>query len=213
MPNQTTRTRKAKRETVKAEDAIRAATEAIANGETPPTKPKRSAITKQVDELGITAEAITAQRDGAGRSWAIVAKNLGLASPGAARNAYTLLTGRPHHESGLGKRAPRGSGAARKVDAPAWHDDSDQTAIEERLNGTWVEETGSGASYVPARWTGSNITVARTLAGGTYNEEVRVCRTLAFSYGKGGDQPLQVDIVADNGATRTFRVADIAEVR
>lgn len=207
--NQTTRTRKAKRETAKAEDAIRAATEAVLNG-TAPTKPKRSAIDKQVAELGITAEAITAERDGAGRSWAIVAKNLGLASPGAARSAYTLLTGRAHQDSTGIKRAPRGT-ASRAVSSPGWDDDSDQEAIEAALNGRWIEEHGSGKDYVPAHWSGSDIAVQRMK--GAFTEEVRVKRVTAFSFGKDGTQPLQVSLIQDNGAARCFFVTDITEVR
>jgi hypothetical protein len=203
VATQTRRTRKAKAETAKAEERIEeAVAEAKANS-------KRAKGT-----WPCTAEEIVAERDGAERSWAQVAVNLGLGSPGQARKAYTELTGRPHYESQAKVKRQRSTtgGVARKVDSPGWNDDTDQGAIEERLNGTWVEEAGN----VPAHWTGSDIVVSRSsyLAGHTFDEEVAVKYVTEFSYGKNGDQPLQVTIIDRySGAHRCFRVADITEVR
>lgn len=204
MATQTTRTRKAKAETAKAEQFIDKATEEAAtdNG-------KRS----RGDHVWpCTAEEIVAERDGAGRSWRQVAINLGLGSPGQARKAYSALTGRPHYESEAIVKRQRGTSAGRKVDSPGWNDESDQGEIEDRLNGTWVEQAGN----VPAHWTGSVITVAHEsyLKGHTYEEEVEVKYVTSFSFGKAGDQPLQVNIIDKyTGAARCFRVASITEVR
>lgn len=163
-------------------------------------------------ELAITAEDIVRERDERGLSWAQVAKNLDLASPGAARSAYTKLTGRPHTESQMqGRRAPRGTGVRstnRKTVGVQWDDDSDQDEIEQRLNGAWIEESGTGKDYTPGHWSGSTIVVARKYG----EEEVRVKVVKAFTFGKNGDKPLTVELLADN-AFRAFYVRDIKEVR
>lgn len=163
-----------------------------------------------------TAEDIIRERDERGLSWAQVAANLDLGSPGAARKAYTDLTGRPHTDSQMqGRRAPRGSGvrvSGRKTFAVQWDDDSDQDEIETRLNGVWVEESGEpgSKSYTPGHWSGSTITVARRYG----IEEVRVGHVMAFSFGKDGNKPLTVEIrEGSNHCFRAFYVRDIKEVR
>lgn len=213
MTRQSTALRKGKRERAKAEDVIAKATEeALAQA----AQPKEAKPRRKTGEWPCTAEQIVAERDGAGRSWKQVAINLNLGSPGQARKAYTDLTGRPHHESqAIVKRATRGTATNRKVDSPGWDDDSDQGEIEARLNGEWVEESGSGQNYTPAHWTGSMIVVERTVREtATFIEEVLVGRVVEFTFGPKGDQPLQVWVVQkDTGAMRCFRVADIKEVR
>lgn len=163
-----------------------------------------------------SAEDIIRERDERGLSWAQVAANLDLGSPGAARKAYTDLTGRPHTDSQMqGRRAPRGSGvrvSGRKTFAVQWDDDSDQDEIETRLNGVWVEESGEpgSKSYTPGHWSGSTITVARRYG----IEEVRVGHVMAFSFGKDGNKPLTVEIrEGSNHCFRAFYVRDIKEVR
>lgn len=163
-----------------------------------------------------SAEDIIRERDERGLSWAQVAANLDLGSPGAARKAYTDLTGRPHTDSQMqGRRAPRGSGvrvSGRKTFAVQWDDDSDQDEIETRLNGVWVEESGEpgSKSYVPGHWSGSTITVHRKYG----IEEVRVGHVMAFSFGKDGNKPLTVEIrEGSNHCFRAFYVRDIKEVR
>jgi hypothetical protein len=163
-----------------------------------------------------TAEDIVRERDQRGLSWAQVAKNLDLGSPGAARTAYTKLTGRHHSESVMqGHRAPRGSGArlvGRKTIAPQWNDMTDQDEIIERLNGPLVPESGEPGSkgYQPEHWSGSVIVIQRKYG----TEEVHVKHVKAFSFGKNGDKPLQVELLdRHTGGTRCFYVADIKEIR
>lgn len=177
--------------------------------------------TRKRKPVACTAEQIVAERDGKGLSWKQVAINLDLGSPGAARRAYTELTGKPHNESQpLLKRAPRNtSGApARKVDRPDWNDETDQQMITDRLQGEWIPPKGEPGTknFQPGHWQGSNVTVERKLRGTdrTYEETVRVRRVVEFSFGKDGNQPLQITVVDDySGATRCFFVADIADVR
>ena len=211
MTTQATRTRKTKKEAKRAEDFIAEATEAALTAE---PKPKRTRRKK--GEWPCTAEDVVRERDQRGLSWAQVAANLGLGGPGQARTAYAELTGRNHQDSQpLIKRAPKGT-ARRKVNAPEWDDDSDQEAIEASLNGAWLEESGSGATYQPARWSGSAIQVRHQMRGSefTWDEDVLVKRVEGFTFGANGDQPLQVTLVEKvSGAFRTFFVASILEVR
>jgi hypothetical protein len=204
MAHQTTATKRAKAEAAKAEEFIE---EAV-------TKASRR---KKGAGWPCTAEDIIRERDTKGLSWRQVALNLDLGGPGQARKAYTDLTGTPHYNSQpIVRRAPRGSVSDRKVDSPGWNDDSDQETIEERLNGTWVPESGSGKDWRPAHWSGSQIVVRRTIprTERTFDEEVYVRQVTEFTYGKKGDQPLQVWVSTDPaGAMRCFRVADIVEVR
>lgn len=206
MTTQTTRTRKAKKEAAKAEEFIEAATEAASNG-----KGKR----RPRGEWPCTAEQIVAERDHAGRSWAQVAVNLGLGSPGQARKAYTALTGKPHHESQMtGKRASKAVARGRKVQSPGWDDETDQTEIEARLNGEWVEASGSGNQFIPAHWTGSDIVVQRTSGSYVYEEEIQVKYVTEFTFGLRGDCPLGVTFIDRfTGGFRTIRVAEIIQVR
>ena len=160
-----------------------------------------------------TAEDIVRERDERGLSWAQVARNLDLGSPGQARKAYTVLTGRPHTDSIMqGHRAPRGSGVrSTKTFAVQWDDDSDQDAIIERLQGAWIEESGDpgSKSYTPGHWSGSYITVQRKYG----IEEVRIRRVIGFTFGPKEDKPLTVEVKSDQGAYRAFYVQDIKEVR
>lgn len=211
MARQTTADRKAKREKAKAEAFIEAMR---AGNEEQPEKPKRTRRPKGT--WPCTAEDVVRERDTKGLSWRQVATNLGLGSPGQARSAYTELTGRPHHESQpIVKRAPKGT-VGRVVDSPGWDDESDQDAIQDRLNGEWVEASGEGQNYSPAHWSGSSIVVQHRVAGSdfTFDEEVDVAYVVEFSFGKEGDQPLQVSVIEKTSrGFRTFFVASIMEVR
>ena len=165
-------------------------------------------MTRRTKELSFTAEEIRHERDTRGLSWAQVAKNLGLPNPRAAHMAYIRLTG--EDSTGQGKRSHNGmSVSSRKTVAPNWNDDSDQDEIEERLNGRWVEESGSGKDYQPARWSGSTIMVQRKYG----YEEVQVRHCVAFTFGPNNDLPLTVEVRSDQGAFRAFYVRDIKEVR
>lgn len=213
MSRQGTRTRKAKKETASAEAFIAAANEAIANGDVP-QRQKRTRRTK--GEWSCTAEEIVGERDGKGLSWRQVATNLGLGGPGQARTAYTELTGRPHHESQpVVRRAPKGT-VGKAVESPGWDDESEQEEIEARLNGTWIEASGEGQNYTPAHWSGSFIIVRHQMLGSKFawDEEVDVAYVTEFTFGKDGDQPLQVSVIEKSGrAFRTFFVNHIIEVR
>jgi hypothetical protein len=209
MTTQATRTRKTKAEAAKAEEFIEAAT---AQAKAKPPAGKR----KNPTPWPCTAEQIVAERDTAGRSWAQVAVNLGLGSPGQARKAYTALTGKPHHESQMtGRRATRAVSKGRKVTAPGWDDDSDQDAIAERLNGEWIEASGEGTkNYMPAHWSGSDIVVRRTSGSYVYEEEIQVKYVVEFTFGKSGTSPLGVTFICRyTGHFRTIQVAEIIEVR
>lgn len=158
--------------------------------------------------LTITAEEIRRERDARGLSWAQVAKNLNLPSPRAAHMAYVRLTG--EDSKGQGKRTMTGFGVrSTKTFAVQWDDDSDQDEIEERLNGAWVEEAGSGKDYRPGHWSGSLIIVQRKYGV----EEVKVGHCKAFTFGPNDDKPLTVEVKSDQGAYRAFYVKDILEVR
>lgn len=163
-------------------------------------------------ELTCTAEDIIRERDERGLSWRQVATNLDLGSPGAARAAYTKLTGIPHNESQPKvNRAPRGSSTAtRKVQAPGWNDETDQDEIIERLQGPWIESTKKDE---PGHYRGSVILVRRNTYGHAYEEEVRIERVIKFAFdGKDEDGPLLVHVWTGQ-AHRCFRVAEIAQVR
>jgi type II secretory pathway pseudopilin PulG len=89
-----------------------------------------------------TAEQITAERDTKGLSWKQVAVNLGLPNPGAARSAYTELTGRPHSDAApVRQRAARSTtsvnGVRHKRNLVEWNDDTDQDEMIEALTHHW----------------------------------------------------------------------------
>lgn len=197
-------TKAAKVETAKAEEFIEQATEEVK------TRRKRG-------EYTCTKEDIERERDERGLSWKQVAVNLGLGSPGAARKAYSDLTGRPHNTSNpVVNRAPRGSGSSTvALLTPLWDDDSDQDEIIEKVQGEWIPESGSGKTYVPGHFRGSTITVRRKslYTQNEYEETLRVSRIDKFAYdGKNEDGPLVVHLVGDTGF-RCFKVTDIVAVR
>jgi hypothetical protein len=161
-----------------------------------------------------TAEQIVEQRDTLRLGWRQVAANLELGSPGAARRAYTKLTGRPHNESApVQRRSARSTtsaaGTRLRTSAPQWDDDSDQDEIMEAI-------------------THRDITVARVAKGIAFPDEtVHVSRIIRFAFdGPEQDGDLVVHVYtkhlcqcrladkrdADTGVARTFRVADIKEV-
>lgn len=196
MSRQGTKDKKAARATAQAEAFIDAAVG---------TAVKRS----RQRTLSVTAEELMRERDVKGLSWAQVAANLGLGSPGAARSAYTALTGKAHDTSQpLLKRSSKnlvGRHTAQKE--VEWDDDTDQEEIITAI-------------------THHNILVRRMTAGLELPEEVlHVSRVQRFEYSKGGYGELQVLVYtkdacecrvqpkdADYGVARAFRVADIKEV-
>lgn len=178
---------------------------AEANSAEPIEKPKR---TRRKADAGwpCTAEQLIEERDKKGLSWRQVAINLDLGNPGAARSAYSELTGKHHSESGAVKqRAKKGTmtRGGKKVSNPNWNDDSDQDEIIERL-------------------TDASIVVRRTIYGMTHEEEVWVWRVRKLFFdGKEEDGPLCVELTQGHPGeksgrglpTRSFRVADIVSVR
>ena len=162
----------------------------------PPAKLRKH----KAEDYAFTAEDIKKLRDEVGLSWRQVAVNLDLGSPGAARKAYTTLTGRDFKESAMtGRRTKTLMGSAktntRKVYAPVWDDDSDQDEIIERLKG-------------------ARIFVVREVKGLQLQEELVVQRVVKMSWdGKDEDGPLAVTFYErEGGGARTVRVQDIKEV-
>lgn len=76
------------------------------HGETPPPAKRKRGST----EYEFTAEDIERERDQKQQSWKQVATALGLKTPGGARKAYSVLTGRDHSTSVLNGRTTRSSG-------------------------------------------------------------------------------------------------------
>lgn len=166
----------------------------------PPAEPEPTTSTRsrrKTDEAyTFTAEDIRKLRDDQGLSWRQVAVNLDLGSPGAARKAYTTLTGLDYHSSVMtGRRAKsdplRSVRPARKVFAPVWNDDTDQDEIIDKLRG-------------------ATITVRRTLVPG--EEFIDVGRVTKLSW-DGKDEALCVHFTEKHsGGSRAVRVANIMEV-
>jgi len=205
-------TARTQRQRIKAEKKEAAAAEAKVAAEV--DKAKRRARAK---EAAVTAEQITEERDGKGLSWAQVAANLDLGSPGAARRIYTQLTGRPHTESVMtGRRATRGTGArstGRKLHHPHWHDESDQDEIINALQKEWIPAKGDGKDYVPGHYQGSTIVVERKgYNGTTFAEEVQVARVHKLAF-EGPKEHLVVHLGdRTSGAFRAFLVSEIVSV-
>lgn len=164
-----------------------------------------------------TAEDIVRERDTQKQSWAIVATQLGLKSPSAARTAYADLTGRPHTDSqikvnrapsGQGPRAQKAQAATPKKDnCPHWNVDSDQDEIINRLTPQF-DTTPKGErvfTYKP------RIVVERERYHQPWQEEIVVTELRGFSYNK-NESRLWVELYQENGAFRCVYVDDIVEV-
>lgn len=202
MSRQTTKRRLAERETAKAEEFIEDAVEKVR------TRRPRTAA-----DYDFTSDDIIRERDHKGQSWRKVAQVLGLGNPGAARTAYTILTGVKHNESQpLVKRQPKGSFSGKGVDKPGWDDDTDQDVIIERMQGEWHPPSGEGKNYKPGHFDGSLVSVHRNHFGVQCNEDIAVARIRCFRYDY--NDKLEVEVVdRETGATRIFYVTDIAQVR
>lgn len=199
MSRQTTRTRAARKEVARAEEFIEGAVEEA--------KAKRQPRTYDFDAADIIRE-----RDHNAQSWRKVAQVLGLGNPGAARAAYTALTGVPHDQSQpLVKRQPKGSFSGKPSLKPTWDDDADQDEIIQRLQGEWHPPKGEGKSYRPGHFDGSTVTLRRNHFGVDCVEDISIARINRFHYDF--NDKLEVEVVdRDTGATRTFYVTDIAKV-
>lgn len=147
-----------------AVEEIKEGPEASASTATPPTTPSEAPkSTRKPRTYDFTVDQLREAREGgSGRSWADVAKMVGLPNPGAARKAWADLTGRPHTEARqLVTRAPKGSSSSTRLDAPKWTDDTDRQAIVDRI-------------------VGSAIVIKAGLYGGTGTETLQVARVLKF---------------------------------
>lgn len=159
------------------------------------------------DEWPCTAEDLTNARDVRGLSWRAVARACGLDNPGQARKAYAELTGRSHREAGeVTQRAKRGTAGASVAEGLGWDDDTDQATIEEALRGERVVSQKGDVT-----WRCKTVTVLRDLYGAELTEDIDCRYPVAFSYA-GGDGPLQVEFIADNGASRTVFVSKIQKI-
>ena len=174
----------------------------MSSGLIPPMhdQPKEKVRKTKAEDYNFTAEEIKKLRDEVGLSWRQVAVNLDLGSPGAARKAYTTLTGKDFKESAMtGRRTKTLHGTAkantRKVYAPVWDDDSDQDEIIERLKG-------------------ARVIIVRDVKGITNEEDLIVQRVVRMTWdGKGDDAPLAVTFIErEGGGMRTVLVRDIKEV-
>lgn len=160
------------------------------------------------DEWPCTAEDITNARDARGLSWRAVAKACGLANPGQARKAYAELTGRSHTEAApVANRAKRGTAGANVAESLGWDDDTDQSIIDAALRGE-RHQNQKGEVW----WTCKVVTVVRDLYGNAFHEDIPVRYPVSFSFGSDGTAPLMVEVIADNGASRTLFVHKIVKV-
>lgn len=153
------------------------------------TKPK-------AEVPAVTEEAIVKARDEDQLSWRQVAITLGLGSPGAARKAYTELTGRDYRDSAITKRAPRGTGSSSKATLhPEWNNKTDHEEIKDALFGRTIEvERQYGTEPELIRIGGGVTFVTKTKSG-------KRC-------------PLTVEFQdRDTLGYRAIRVADIRAVR
>ena len=200
VSNQTTRLRRQRKEVAAAEEFIDGAVEKVTRQRAPRT-------------YDFTSDDIIRERDHKGQTWRKVAQILGLGNPGAARTAYTTLTGVQHNQSQpLVKRQPKGSFSGKGVDRPGWDDDTDQDEIIERVQGEWIPPHGEGKNYTPGHFRGSFVSVRRNHFGVSCREDISVARIVGFNFDY--EDHLEVEVVdRDNGARRTFYVTDIYEVR
>lgn len=182
-------------------------------------------------EFPCTKEEIVQLRDVERVSWKDIAIRLDLKSPAGrpygryAKQVYSALTGVPYED--LRTRGTGGNGAVaapRRRQAsphnirPQWDDDSDQGEIEDMLAGE-CHMSDKGERWRPVR-----IFVRRSYGNMSYLEEIAVRYVTAFTYGPGGDQPLQVEVVEhmtvkDRGGStwegtqiRTLFVSKIEEI-
>jgi hypothetical protein len=171
---------------------------------------------KRNKELVISKDQIIEERDIKGLSWRQVAINLNLTTPGAARSAYTKLTGRSHTESVMpeGKRARRGTGFERKRRfAPNWNDDSDQDEIIERLE-TCHPKPNEPRHCVPGRTIVVTHRPHTISLKKTFEEEVTIHRIIKFTYEGPLEEELVVQVIScEDKSFRSFRVKDIVDIR
>lgn len=178
----------------------------------PTTTPEAPKSTRKAKTYEFTTEELREAREGgSGRSWADVAKLLGLPNPGAARKAWADLTGTSHTEARtLVTRARKGATASSRLATPAWTDDTDRQTVVDSL-------------------TGARIVIKAGTYGGDGVEELSVAKVTRFDDTL-PDRPAVVvvegvlrfdaktgvkflDPKMSTGATRTIFLDRIVEVR
>lgn len=115
------------------------------NGSKPKAKPPASKGRGANTQYAFTEEDIVRERDHNGQSWKKVAVALGLKTPGAARTAYTALTGRDHSTSVMAGRTTRtvGGDTVTGADLTArWTEETDRRIIEDTLRCPMCEGRG-----------------------------------------------------------------------
>jgi hypothetical protein len=199
MTRQTTAARRQRKEAAAAEEFIDGAVQETRRRAQP--------------TYNFTAEDIIRERDTNAQSWRKVAQVLGLGNPGAARRAYTALTGLAHDTSQpLVQRQPKGSFSGKPVARPDWDDDTDQDEIIQRMQGEWHAPRQEGKKYIPGHYDGCLVSIHRNHFGVNCTEDISVARVVGFKFDY--DDHLEVEVVdRDSGARRTFYVTDIAKVR
>jgi hypothetical protein len=163
-------------------------------------------------EYDFTSDDIIRVRDHNAQSWRAVAQHFGLKSPGAARAAYTALTGVRHDQSQpLVKRQAKGTYSGKPSFKPGWDDDADQDEIIQRVQGEWHPATGQGKDYRPGYYDGSTLTIRRNHFNVECEETWQVARIVGFKYDY--NDKLEMEIVdRENNSRRTCYVTDIAKV-
>lgn len=207
-------TRKA--ETAAAEKFI---DEAVAEvkGATPPPVPQLDPeapseapkSTRKAKTYTFDAEALRhAREDGSGRSWADVAKILGLPNPGAARKAWADLMGQPHTQAKqIVTRAKRGSGESSRLATPKWDAASDPQTIVDTLLGAKITVTSRyGAT--------ETLQVAKVLKFDNTDPEAPAVEIVEGVYGRDSKTGERIMLPkVSTGHTRTIALSRIVEVR
>lgn len=147
-----------------------------------------------------------------GRSWADVAKLLGLPNPGAARKAWLDLTGEPHTNAPelVGKRARRGSSSSARLAAPKWDDLTDRQEIVNRLQGARIVVKASAYGDTGATET-LHVGQIKKYDDTDPNRPAVVFVEGVYHRAANGEKIL--DRKASTGATRTVFIDRIIEVR
>jgi hypothetical protein len=208
----------ARKEVEKAEAFIaEAAGEAVAKADgtvevttEPVEAPKSTRKPRGKVEYTFTAEDIRAARsEGSGRSWADIAKLLGLPNPGAARKAWAELTGTSHTEApALVGRATKGARSSARLVTPKWDANADGDSVIAALEGAHI--------VVKSTLYGNETTEDLNVAFVTEYDESGDEPTVTFIEGmlhKGKDGENLLDGKHSTGATRTIAVSRIVEVR
>jgi hypothetical protein len=171
--------------------------------------PKALKSTRKAKTYDFTVEQLREAREGgSGRSWADVAKMLGLPNPGAARKAWAELTGTPHTEAkALQTRARKGATSSRTLATPTWDDDTDRQSVVDTLVGSTIT-IRTGGLY--GKDTLETLNVARVYRFDDSDPARPAVEILDGRYAMVKGERTLVD---GTGAKRTIFLDRIAEVR